>query len=229
MRRFAIIGLGQLGANIALTLARRGAVVLALDSNEARCDSLKSHEGIQPLCLDATDERAMRASGVDEVEAAVVAIRSSLDASVRVTAILRRLAVPQIIARASDDLHAEILERTGATQVVRPDRHMGEQLAERIFSPDMHERQPLAHGLHWIEVDARQPFWGRSLEDLSLLSRFDVKVVAIKRRVPAIDEHGENRYEQTHLLLPHPSESVEQGDILIVLGSESAVDAFLSF
>ena len=59
--------------------AELGAEVLAIDRDPERCDALKSHEGIHPLCLDATDEKALRAAALEEVEAVVVAVARHLE------------------------------------------------------------------------------------------------------------------------------------------------------
>ncbi|HIA02334.1 MAG TPA: TrkA family potassium uptake protein, partial [Myxococcales bacterium] len=137
MRRFAVIGLGQFGSQVARSLALLGAEVLAIDSQSHRCDQLKNCDGVYPMCLDATDQTALGACGIESVEAAIVAIRQSMDASVRAATNLRRLAIPQIIARAVDQVHGDILERIGCSSVVFPDQTMGEKIAGLVFAPDL--------------------------------------------------------------------------------------------
>ena len=48
--KFAVIGLGQFGNAIARTLARRGAEVLAIDSDEEHVDNI-SEEVSSAVCL----------------------------------------------------------------------------------------------------------------------------------------------------------------------------------
>ena len=96
MRKFAVIGLGQYGYQLAVTLAELGADVLGLDQNEAICETIKRVDGVHPLCLDATDENALRSSGLEDVEVAIVAIGQHLEVSIVVTALLKRMAIPTI-------------------------------------------------------------------------------------------------------------------------------------
>ena len=108
MRRFAVFGLGRFGAHVAVSLAELGADVLAIDIDDEKCEALKRYVGIHPLCFDATNETALKASGVDDVDTAVVAMGTDREASILVTALLRRLSIPRIVARAVDDLHKQI-------------------------------------------------------------------------------------------------------------------------
>ena len=67
MERVAVIGLGQFGHRIALRLAELGAEVLAIDSDPNVIEMSRSKVS-QAIQLDATDEGAFQASGVDEVD-----------------------------------------------------------------------------------------------------------------------------------------------------------------
>jgi trk system potassium uptake protein TrkA len=216
MRRFAVIGLGEFGCQVARSLAGFGAEVLAIDIDLRCCDSLKSIDGIHPMCLDACDEEALRASGIESAEVAIVAIRQPLDASLRAATNLRRLAIPRIIARAVDGIHADILERVGCDTVVFPDQEMGRKVAGTAFAPDLRAVDDFGHGLQVAHVDAQKPLWNRRLDELSLLSRFEVQVIAIKRP------------DNSEVTLPRPTHVIEQGDVLVVAGSPDAINAFLS-
>jgi trk system potassium uptake protein TrkA len=70
---FAVIGLGQFGNAIARTLARRGAEVLAIDSDAETVDNIKE-EVSAAVCLDATDIKALRSQNIQDVDGVVVAI-----------------------------------------------------------------------------------------------------------------------------------------------------------
>ena len=87
MRRFAVFGLGRFGGQVAISLADLGADVLAVDNSPEKCDALKRVAGIHPLCFDATNEQALRESGVDEVDTAIVAMGAHRESSILVTAL----------------------------------------------------------------------------------------------------------------------------------------------
>ena len=227
MRKFAVIGLGQFGREVVVTLAGLGAEVLAVDRDPDICEGLKSTDGVLPLCLDATDERALRGTGIEEVDAAVVAIGRHLEMSIVVTALLRRIAVRRILARASSELHAEILADVGATTVLNPEVEMGKRAAQSVFAPDLHTRMQLPTGHHLVEVDAREPLWGKTLGELDFRDRFALNLIALKKRIPVIDSYGDSGYKVDTNLLPTGADTIEKGDILVVIGTEVRVREFL--
>ncbi len=227
MRKFAVIGLGQYGCQVATSLADLGADVLAIDSDQAVCNSLKRVDGIQPVCLDATDEQALRATGIEEVDAAVVAIGQHLEVSIVVTALLRQVPVQRIVARSSSDLHGKILTLLGAAQVHNPEVEMAIRDAQAIFSPALRDRTALATGHHMVELDARESLWGKTLAELDFRTRFELTVIAIKKRVPIVDQLGETGFREEVNRLPTGSDVIEEGDIIVVIGTPSRAQEFL--
>ena len=226
MRKFAVIGLGQYGYQLAVTMAQLGADVLGIDRDAETCESIKNVDGVHPLCMDATDENALRSSGIQDVEAAIVAIGQHLEVSIVVTALLKRLAIPTV-ARSSTDLHEQILKEVGAHRVHNPEREMGEKVAHEIFSPDLHDHSKLSSGQTLAEVDAREPLWGKSLSELDFRGRFGLHLIAIKTRRPIVDQFGENTFEEEVNGLPLGEDIIEEGAILVVVGAEGRVRDFL--
>ncbi|MBP1658485.1 MAG: TrkA-N domain protein, partial [Bacteroidetes bacterium] len=70
-RRFAIIGLGHFGSSLAAALSSRDAEVLAIDNSIERLDDVKDHVA-HTIRLDATEERALRGLGLQEMDGVVV-------------------------------------------------------------------------------------------------------------------------------------------------------------
>lgn len=220
--RFAIIGLGQFGSSVARELAALGAEVLVIDTREQAVESARRdvHVGIgQAVVLDVTDEAAFLASGVAEVDAAVVAIGRNLEASILAVAQLVKLAVPRIVARASSDLHAQILRLIGAHEVVDPEAAMGANLAHRLSVPGMRDRVVLPSGHEWIELDTPAAWWGRTLGELALEEAWAVRVVAIYKHRERIDAEGRSGFEREVVMSPETSDLVDQGDVVAVLGT----------
>ena len=73
MRQFAVIGLGRFGFKVAEVLAAKGAQVLAIDKNLRLVDKVRDivTDAVQ---LECTDEEALKESGVENVDVAVVGI-----------------------------------------------------------------------------------------------------------------------------------------------------------
>jgi len=70
-RQFAVIGLGKFGLKTAETLVEEGVSVLGIDNDE---DIVEKTHGVltEVLKLDSTDEEALEASGIKNVDAVVV-------------------------------------------------------------------------------------------------------------------------------------------------------------
>ena len=89
MKQFAVIGLGKFGMKVALTLAEKGGQVLVVDEDIRKVEEIKDQVA-QAVCLDSTDEDAMRAAGLEDVDAAVVGAGENLELSILTTAILKK-------------------------------------------------------------------------------------------------------------------------------------------
>src|SRR5450759_2431080 len=91
-KSFAVIGLGRFGATLATSLVELGHDVIGIDRDDEHVRSLAD---VIPnvLQLDATDERALRAAGIQDVDVAVISIGEDIESSVLVVMIARDLAI----------------------------------------------------------------------------------------------------------------------------------------
>jgi trk system potassium uptake protein TrkA len=89
-----------------------------------------------------------------------------------------------------------------------PERAYGERLASRIFHAGIVEELPLGEDMTVTELAAPPAMVGRTLAELELPRRFDVNVVAIRRR----------EGDRGVLVWPKPTLALEHGDILVVVG-----------
>ncbi|HET6429548.1 MAG TPA: TrkA family potassium uptake protein, partial [Phycisphaerae bacterium] len=126
MATFAVIGLGRFGYRLSTLLAEGGAEVIAIDSRRDLVESIRDRVTVA-VCLDTTDEEALRAQGVDRVNVAVVGIGDDFEANALATVILKQIGVPRVISRATTTIRAQILSRIGADDVVNPERESAER------------------------------------------------------------------------------------------------------
>ena len=126
-----VIGLGRFGSSVATTLEEMGHEVLATDIDER---VVKEHAGAltQVIEMDCTETNCIKRIGGKSFETAVVAIGGSIEASLLAVLALVDLGVPNIWAKATNDGHAKLLERTGAHHVVFPEQRMGQQVAHMV-------------------------------------------------------------------------------------------------
>ena len=225
MALYAVIGLGQLGVAVATQLTEGGGEVVAIDSDSARVDAIKDKVA-RALCLDATDERALRASGVADSSTVVLALgENQLEEAVLATMILRELGVGRIVARASSDVQAKVLQRIGVSKVVFPERQIGHQLARQILMPSVREIVPLAADASLAEIEAPRSFVGKNLAELKLRAQYGVNAVALRRRRDIVKDDGIAEEADTVVSNVGPETVVEKGDVLVLVGADEAVRA----
>ena len=126
----AVLGLGRFGSRLTSALAALGHEVLAIDLNDTRVQRA-APDCAKAAVADMTDEAALRDLGVAGMDAAVVAT-GLIEASVIAVMNLQSLDVHAVYAKASNPLHASILERIGVRRVVQPEREGGERFAHLI-------------------------------------------------------------------------------------------------
>ena len=104
-----IIGLGTYGRVLVDELSALGHEVIAVDNEAGRVERVKD------ICdavfqIEATDELALSVLPLKKVDVVIVAIGQNLGASVRVVALLKKLGVEHIYARAIDNVHKNIMQ-----------------------------------------------------------------------------------------------------------------------
>ena len=210
-RTFAVIGLGRFGAAMATTLSQLGHEVIGIDSSDDRVTALADQVS-QTVKLDATDERALRAAGIEDVDVAVVSIGENIEASLLVVTLVKELGIENIVAKAVTPLHGRILEKLGVTRVVFPEREMAMRVAHSLVIPNVLDYIELSGDFSIVEVPAPAEFFGRTLRDIGLRARFGLTTIAIRRAAvagaPAIT-----------IVSPGPDDVVQQGDVLALIGN----------
>lgn len=228
MRRIAVIGLGRFGMALSRNLSRLGAQVIAVDRNMQLVNEVKDDVDLA-VRLDSTDRDALDAQDIDKVDVCVIAIGENFEASLLTTVILRKLGVPRIICRAQTSFHAEIFRQIGADEVIQPETNAGEQMARRLANPRLKDVIELAEGYSLVETEAPRSWWGVGLKDLGLRTKFDVNLVAIKRQV-AVPGHEDNEDAAPAapapevISVPRPDDLIQEGDLLMLVGSHDAID-----
>ncbi len=206
---FGVIGLGRFGFNVAKTLAEGGAEVIACDIDEEKVKQI-SELVHQAFILDATDEKALKESGIANADTVIVSIGENIEASILVVVQLMELGVKEIIAKAVNPLHGRILERLGVSRVIHPERDMAIRLAHSLLVGGFIEEIPIAENYSIFEMKPPQRLHNKTLKELDLRRKYDMTVLAIKR--------GDK-----FIVNPSAEEVIVQDDILVVLGRREKI------
>ncbi|HVX07408.1 TrkA family potassium uptake protein [Humibacter sp.] len=206
-----VIGLGRFGAATAGQLDRLDREVLAVDMDLGLVQKW-SERITHTVQADARSIEALHQIGAGDFSIAVVAVGSSIEASVLITANLVDVGIPQIWAKAISRSHGTILERIGANHVIYPEAEAGERVAH-LLSGRM---------LDFIEFD----------DDFVLVKMYPPKVI---RGITLTQSQVRRKYDITVVGVKTPGKPftyatgetvVSDHDLIIVSGASSDVERF---
>ena len=129
--RYLIIGLGIYGSNLAIDLTNMGHEVIGADKDPSLVESIKDYISTAYI-IDSTDEMALSVLPLKTVDLVIVAIGENFGASIRTVAILKKLEVKHIYARAIDKLHESILEGFNLDRIITPEQRAANDLVNEI-------------------------------------------------------------------------------------------------
>jgi trk/ktr system potassium uptake protein len=226
-QRIAVIGLGRFGMALARRLSKHGAEVIAIDSTASVVNDIKDDVAIA-VCLDATDESALRSQEVDRVDACIVAIGENFEAALLTTVICKtKLELANVICRAQTGFHAQIFQQIGADEVVQPEQTAGDMLGRRLAHPQISDYVQLGDGFTIVEMRPPPAFVGRTVQDVNLRSEWSVNLIAIRRPIrvaPQEDDDSIPPPSATRLIaVPGPRDQIEQSDLLVIAGTDESL------
>jgi len=226
MKKFAILGLGTFGESLAKSLTEKGAEVIAVDRNMSRVEDMQDYVSIA-VRLDSTDENALVAQGINEVDVAVVCIGEDFESNLLTAVLLKQLGVPLVITRATRPLEEKILKAVGIDRVVLPEQEVGEKLAYTLMHPQLKEIFYLAGQITIAEIDAPKIFIGKSLEELQLRAKYGLNLITIRKQKEETDKKG-NVIKREEVIMPVAQTIIEENDILILVGKKDDLNKLLS-
>ncbi|HHV43369.1 MAG TPA: TrkA family potassium uptake protein [Firmicutes bacterium] len=209
---FAVLGLGRFGTSVAQELSERGYEVIAVDKDPERVANIADRV-VKAVEADTTDERALDAIGVRNVDVAIVAIGQDIQASILTTLLLKNIGVQRVWAKAQNHLHGTVLEKVGADRVVFPERDMGVRVAQALVSVNLLDYMEIAPEYHIAETIVPPRFDNKTLGEIDLRKKYGITVLVVKRG----DEVN---------ISPGGTDRLFAGDILVVIGSRKQLERF---
>lgn len=214
MAQIAIIGLGNFGCYLGMDLYEKGYDVIGIDIDKDAVQRIRQ-EISEAVVADGTDRGVLESLGIQDVDIAVVAIGTNMLASILTTFNLREIKVKNIYAKALSEEHGRILKRVGAHHIIFPEKDVALGLSRRIHNPNMLDYLPFQKDYAIFEVAAPKSFKDKMLRELDLINKYGLQVIAIRRGV-----------DQELNFIPRASYLVQQGDVLILMGSQEGMEKF---
>ena len=215
--RYLIIGLGIYGANLAIDLTNMGHEVIGADSNPSLVEGIKDLISTTYI-IDATDESALAALPLKNVDLVIVAIGENFGASIRIVALLKKLGVEHIYARAIDKLHESILESFEIDRILTPEQRAAFDLVNEMGVDSRISSLRLDSDHYIMKFRAPKAFIGLSYSKLELLNDFNLHLLAVTRSTPCRNALGITRSRQK-LLPEFENSEVQPDDMFICQGT----------
>ena len=223
--KFAVIGLGGFGNAIARTLSKRGAEVIAIDTNEEYVELIKE-EVAYAVTLDATDIKALKSQNLQDMDAVIVSIGEDFEALMLCTVLLMEIGVTRIMARANGKHQRMILEKIGIVEILSPENDVGLAVAERLLNPSILTTLMLPDDYEIVEVKTPRSMVNRSISDINLRNKYNLNLITIKRQS---EEQLNGSMEIVEHILGVPSSDtvILESDTIILFGMAHDIERFL--
>jgi voltage-gated potassium channel len=169
----------------------------------------------------AEEEGTLRAAGIERARGLILALPQ--DSSNVFVALTAREMNPDlfILARTVDHANRSKLLNAGADKVIAPAEVGADRMAQVVLRPHTDEfmervlhTSALSRQIDEVQIHADAPLAGKTLAESNFRQQFDAIVIGI---IDATSGHM--------TFNPSPSEQLDAGDILIVLGEADVIDA----
>jgi voltage-gated potassium channel len=213
---FIICGYGRIGTQIVAEFEQHHIAYAVIDQTEEALVRLRN-EGRLHVEGDASSEEILRLAGIERARGLVSAVDSD-ERAVYITLAAKALKPDlYLISRAGRPESIRRLELAGADRVISPYQMAGHRMAELAVRPAMVDvLDSLRLGMSEFAVEEMlakkgMAAVGKTLGDSGLLGPEAAKLLAIRRRDGSLHVN------------PGPELTLEEGDLLVALGSEEQI------
>ncbi len=218
---FIICGYGRIGTQVVAEFEDHKVPYVVIDQTEEALERIRA-EGRLHIEGDASKEDILKQAGIERARGLISAVDSDERAVYIVLAARAFNPSLYIVARAGRPDSIRRLELAGATRTISPYVMAGHRMAELAIRPAMVDVLDSLHhaeagiGVEEMLVGAGTAAVGRTLEEVGLFGPDTARVLALRRG------------DGTLLVNPIGSTRLEEGDLVIALGTEDQLFASAS-
>ncbi|MBD5324623.1 MAG: TrkA family potassium uptake protein [Bacteroides sp.] len=226
--RYLIIGLGIYGSNLAIDLTNMGHEVIGADVKPSLVESIKDYISTAYI-IDSTDEISLSVLPLKNVDLVIVAIGENFGASIKTVALLKKLGVKHIYARAIDKLHESILEGFDIDRILTPEQRAASDLVNEMGLGSEIESLKLDDEWYVLKFTAPDFFVGEKYSAIDFRHTYDMELIAVTRRIESRNVLGIMRYHLQRIDISGEQDiKVEKGDTFTCLGTAKSYKALFT-
>lgn len=223
MKKFFIIGLGNFGFNIALTLVENNCEVLGMDSSRDAVQHARDFIS-HAIIGDAANKEVLESLALRDFDGAIISIGQDMGASILISLYIKEIGIPRIIVRAISEDHGKILRMIGVTDVIFPEKDMAVRVANKLALKNAMDYLPITDDYGIIEVTPPKSFVGKSLKDLQISTRFGCQIIGLKYPPPGEVSPGIDEKNYKIKIAPTAHDVISADAIMIVIGKHADID-----
>jgi len=218
---FIICGYGRIGTQVVAEFEDHKVYYVVIDQTEEALERIRA-EGRLHIEGDASKEEILKQAGIERARGLISAVDSDERAVYIVLAARALNPNLYIVARAGRPDSIRRLELAGATRTISPYVMAGHRMAELAIRPAMVDVLDSLHhaeagiGVEEMVVSPGTPAVGKTLDEIGLFGPDTARVLALRRR------------DGTLHVNPNGSQRLEDGDLVIALGTEDQLFASAS-
>ncbi len=224
--KYIIVGLGNFGATLAEKLTSQGNEVIGVDNEMEKVDLYKEKIS-HTICMDSTDEFTIAGLPLQNTDMVIIAIGENQGANVMSTAVFKNLGVKKLISRAINPLHEKVLQAIGVDEIIRPEEEIGERWAKKLSLKNVVDSFELSPDYSIMEVKVPEQFVGKTLKDVPLRRNYNLIALTTIKDVEVKSLVGKSRIEQRVQGVASIDTVFEEGDVLVVYGSNADLKHFM--
>ncbi len=179
MRSMLVIGAGRFGKNLAVKLTELHNEVMLVDMDEEAVQKLEPFV-TRVQIGDCMDRDVLAGLGVRNFDICFVCISDNFQSSMEITSLLKELGANYVVAKSDREIHAELLKKIGADDVVYPERDMAQRTAVRYSAKGSFDYIELSPEYAIMEVESPDGWIGRDVRELNVRMRYRVNVIGVR-------------------------------------------------
>lgn len=179
MKSVLIIGMGRFGYHLACKMKALGNDVMIVDRDPNRVNSY-AEEFTDSHIGDCCNAAVIRSLGVKSMDLCFVSIGEDFQSSLIITSLLKREGAKKVVAKANQEIQAELLQQIGADEIVYPERDLAENLAVRYSANNVFDYIQLTPEYSIYEIPIPVLWEGKTIHEVDVRKKHKVNIVAVK-------------------------------------------------
>ena len=208
---FGVIGLGRFGSALVKTLADAGKEVIAVDRSEQAVKAVRKYTDFA-FVVESLSQETLEETGIQNCNTVAICIGEAIDISILTTMLVINMGVPHVIAKATSQVHGEVLKQLGAA-VVYPESDMAVRIGKRLISGNLIDYISLDDGVEVRRIQVGGKLVGRTIQELDVRRAYGINIIAIERNHQTdVEFSAQYRFQE--------------GDSVTVIGNVEKIDGF---